>query len=381
MTSSARFAPPNLGVQAFWSSVASGAVAAVRESRLYLGAVGLQLATSALFCYIAHLPMLAGPWEAYSTVVAAVGVFGFLVLAVEIFRRRRRLPRNVSAFDAYRRALADLRGEALTADYVATVLLTILVAPLALSAFSAAKQAIPVLHPFNLDPQVATWGQWLDGGTPMWRRLQPALGRPAITVAIDGFYHRVWPAVLLGAFVFGTLMKGSPLRRQFLLAFALVWLVEGNLIALAFASAGPAYFAHVAPGAADQYQPLLDYLRSVDLRFHLLSFRGEGFLWYAYAHELHGFGYGVSAMPSVHVASAALIALFGFRLSRLLGAILALLAVATFFGSIALGWHYAIDGYVGIAVAAVLWWGSGRLAGGASPRLSARQASLGIRQV
>jgi hypothetical protein len=30
-------------------------------------------------------------------------------------------------------------------------------------------------------------------------------------------------------------------------------------------------------------------------------------------------------------------------------------------GSVHLGWHYAIDGYAGIAGTIVLWWGCGRL--------------------
>ncbi|MGX5841475.1 hypothetical protein ACWGTI_12205 [Mesorhizobium sp. ArgA1] len=32
-----------------------------------------------------------------------------------------------------------------------------------------------------------------------------------------------------------------------------------------------------------------------------------------------------------------------------------------FFGSIHLGWHYAVDGIVGIAAALAIWWGCGKL--------------------
>ena len=32
-----------------------------------------------------------------------------------------------------------------------------------------------------------------------------------------------------------------------------------------------------------------------------------------------------------------------------------------FLGSIHLGWHYAIDGYFGAALAVVCWWLTGRL--------------------
>ena len=60
-------------------------------------------------------------------------------------------------------------------------------------------------------------------------------------------------------------------------------------------------------------------------------------------------------------ASAVLNALFGFAFSRLLGAALTIVAAVTFAASIELGWHYALDGYVGALVACGIWWFAGRL--------------------
>jgi membrane-associated phospholipid phosphatase len=268
---------------------------------------------------------------------------------------------------AYRQAWVSLRAEVLTPPYLASVTLTLAIAPLALSAFSAAKQAIPVLHPFIWDRIIATLGTRIDGGTPLWRLLQPAFGHPGITVAVDWFYHRVWTSLLLAVFTLVALMRPNPLRRRFLFCFVLVFLVVGNLLALALSSAGPAYFAAVVPGGTDPFAPLLEYLRSVDARTPLLSFRGEHVLWSAYRHNVEGFGFGVSAMPSVHVALAALVALFGFRLSRWIGLLFSLVAVATFLSSVSLGWHYALDGYVGAFAAYGIWLLGGRVAQNSDP--------------
>jgi membrane-associated phospholipid phosphatase len=82
-------------------------------------------------------------------------------------------------------------------------------------------------------------------------------------------------------------------------------------------------------------------------------------LWSAYQQHLEGFGFGVSAMPSVHVASAMVVALFGFAQSRLLGVILSVVALCTFVSSVTLGWHYPLDGYIGALVALVIWWAAG----------------------
>ena len=61
-------------------------------------------------------------------------------------------------------------------------------------------------------------------------------------------------------------------------------------------------------------------------------------------------------MPSVHVASAVLFVFFGFGISRWLGWVMVGFASAIFLGSILLGWHYAIDGYAGAALAIVMWY-------------------------
>jgi hypothetical protein len=278
-----------------------------------------------------------------------------------VFRRRLDQPAALPRLQAYARAWAALHRELITREYVATVALTFLVTPLCISAFSAAKQAIPVLHPFTWDASLSQIGSRLDGGMPLWRRLQPVLGTPEVTTSLDWFYHRAWAALLMAAFVWATLLRPSHVRRRFLFAFALLFLVVGNLFALALASAGPAYYDFVTAGVSDPYAGLLAYLRSVDAHTPLLALRGEQSLWYAYQHHVEAFGLGVSAMPSIHVAAAVLTALFGYAFSRVLGFALTLVALFTFAGSIELGWHYALDGYVGAAVALGVWWVAGRL--------------------
>src|SRR3546814_5985014 len=55
-------------------------------------------------------------------------------------------------------------------------------------------------------------------------------------------------------------------------------------------------------------------------------------------------------MPSVHNGLAALFAIAAFRLWRPLGWVVAAYAALIWVGSIHLGWHYAIDGMVSIAM-------------------------------
>lgn len=317
--------------------------------------------------------MLVGLADAYQTFLSAAALFGTMVLGVALFRERWRVAADRPATEAYRVAWHILRTETITPEYVANVAIVLGTTPLAISAFSAAKQSIPLIHPFSWDARIAAAGAAIYGGTHLWAVLQPLLAHPAVTVAMDWFYHRFWTAVMLGAFVAGTLLRPSALRRQYLLAAVLLFLVIGTLGALVFTSAGPAYYAQVVGSSSDPYGPLLAYLRSVNLHDGLLSVRGENSLWLAYTHRAQGFGLGVSAMPSMHVASATLTALFGFAIERRLGILLALIAACTWIASVDLGWHYSLDGLAGAVLASCVWWFAGRITANSDGLAKARR--------
>lgn len=361
MTSAARSFTLDRSLGAAVRMVFPGALAAFRNCRWFVLAVELQLLASATIGAIAKTPTLAGPLDAYTTILGAVGVFGAVALAGELFRRRLNAPATLRPIAAYSEAWLGLREDALTPEYLATLIIIFGLAPLALSAFSAAKQAIPSVAPFEWDARLVAWGSAIDGGRPLWQRLQPTLGRPWMTITLDVFYHRVWTTLLLAAFVWAGVSPRSEARQRFLVSYVLVFLVVGNLLALMLSSAGPPYLKYIAPAAGHQYADLFAYLSRVDARSPLLSWRGEHALWNAYTRHLGGLGFGVSAMPSVHVASGTLVALFGFTVSRVVGVGLSLVALLTFVASVVLGWHYALDGLVGAIAALGIWWMAGRL--------------------
>lgn len=84
-------------------------------------------------------------------------------------------------------------------------------------------------------------------------------------------------------------------------------------------------------------------------------------LWQAYAAGGPAERAGISAMPSLHISMVVLMAILGFRTRPALGIAFSVFAVFTFLGSVHLGWHYAIDGYVSLVATLLIWKLAGRL--------------------
>ena len=76
-------------------------------------------------------------------------------------------------------------------------------------------------------------------------------------------------------------------------------------------------------------------------------------LWAGYMND--GVLAGISAMPSMHVATAVLMALYAWTHARWAGFVMAVFAILIMLGSVHLGWHYAVDGYVGALIAWIAW--------------------------
>jgi hypothetical protein len=236
------------------------------------------------------------------------------------------------------------------------VLLTAL--PLFMSTFGSFKNAIPVLHPFAWDERFMRWDAILHGGRHPWQWLQPLLGYPWVTTIINFCYH-LWFFVMFGV-VYGQMWsRRRPLRMQFFLTFVLLWIVVGTVLAIGFSSAGPCYYGKIVAGV-DPYQDLMQYLYRTHATHPVWALDVQSRLWDIYRSGTVDAMGGITAMPSMHVAIAVLMALLGWRYGRWAGVALTAFAVMIFLGSIHLGWHYAIDGYVAAAITVVIWWAVGR---------------------
>lgn len=265
----------------------------------------------------------------------------------------------------------DLRDKFFTIERIATALPVLLLMPIFCSAFTLLKVSITLFNPFVWDVRLDAFDRWLHGGYAPWELLQPMLGTPAITQGIN-FLYNFWVFILWFVWVWQAFSLRDPrLRAQFFATLVLVWMLFGNLLAVVFSSAGPCYFGRVT-GLPDPYAPLMDYLRGANQVAHVWALQVQDYLWASHAESTIGLGGGISAMPSMHVAMAVLLALLFWRSNRILGLAGALYALLIQIGSIHLGWHYAIDGYLGAAATLAIWYAVGWL----GRRRSASEAAL-----
>ena len=327
----------------------------VREYRVLWLVFAVQLTVSWLLCYKAGRPVLVGLSDAVQTIDGAVVLFGAMALAVALVRRR---PAGSPVIVGYRVAWRELRSRVATSAWIASVLMFAIVLPLSLALFSAAKRAIPGVEPFAWDAVLERTSVTIHGGRHAWEWLQPIVGHPLVTVLLDRYYHIGWSLIALGTLGLVVVAPRSSLRRRFLTAWLSLTFVCGTVSALVFSSVGPPYYARVSD-RPDPYAPLRLYLRTVNEKTPLLSVGGRRALWTAYQSHTDKFGFGISAMPSMHIAVTTLVACLAWAVAPRLGLLAVGGVILMLVGSVSLLWHYALDGYVGCLIAVLIWWATG----------------------
>ena len=232
--------------------------------------------------------------------------------------------------------------------------------PLMIS-FTAMKDQIPQLHPFAWDTTFSAWDRAIGFGRQPWTLLQPYLGFPPVTAAIN-FVYDAWFLVMFTVLLWQAFSaKRDELRLQFLLAFSFGWFIGGNLLAAVFSSAGPCFYGMLHLPGANPYVAQMAYLHAASRHWPVWSVGVQDLLWKSYVRGDGVLG-GISAMPSMHLISTMTMALLAVRIGKRLGLSFIVFTVIIFIGSIHLGWHYAVDSIAGVLLAVGFWIAAGAIA-------------------
>jgi hypothetical protein len=341
----------------------AGIAGSLRENSPILFAIALYWAASDI------ASGLLGDRRTLDNAFAGYAGFGAILVAClaaafVIWILHLTLVRNISiqTRDAWRRVFTEF----LSRDRILLSLPVLALWPFLAQAFSAFKELIPAIQPFYLDQSLHALDRIIHLGNDPWTLLQPLFGHPAVTYVIDRLYALWFFVMYFAVLLQMTSTNERRLRVQFLLGSVLAWTLLGSLAAVLLSSAGPCYFGDVT-GSPDPYAPLMSYLRDTVQDAHLSIFGHElssqliavgvqDMLWDGYQGGDGGFGHGISAAPSMHVASTWLVArMLQARGPRVLAVCGWSFFAVILLGSIHLGWHYAVDGYISIAGAWAIW--------------------------
>jgi membrane-associated phospholipid phosphatase len=235
---------------------------------------------------------------------------------------------------------------------LARLILASVVAPAFLAAFVVIKALSTRFIPYPWDGPLASLDRAIFG-TDAWIPLHRELIGSWVPFFFEYTYVG-WQILLPLSMAYVALKCELVTVIRFYTAMYLTWIVAGIVLAIAFHSGGPVYaylFDPFEMPTSVKLHASLSHALPADSRIlrvqtDLMStlFKGSVTL-----------GGGISAMPSMHVAvtAAYLCALWHRPFWRSLAGMFFLVI---WVGSVYTGYHYATDGLVGAAVAALCWW-------------------------
>lgn len=250
----------------------------------------------------------------------------------------------------YRSHVPSKAAVAIFRDRWPLLLFPFLLTPIFNASYTIAKSSIPYLFGYHWEDYCAHLDQLLFGEDP-WRITHAFIG-PGATRALSIVYTVGWGAlfVLMGPIL--NFYAKSDTALRFHTARMIIWFFGGVLAAAIFSSAGPAFAQYGDPQLGVKFVPLLHSLA------RLLPPDDVILASQAYLRETRGNGEvfragGISAMPSMHVATAALYICVAWR-TRFRWAAVAFWMMI-WVASVHFGYHYAVDGLAGSLIAWLAW--------------------------
>jgi len=267
----------------------------------------------------------------------------------------------------HRFAIVHARGQWMLATAVATSSF--------IPIYGLFKQYVLKARGFPMDATLAQVDRFFLFGSDAWEVTHHLFPSVSATVMLDRAYG-VWLPLLMLCPVLWTALVADPIMRARLIACWIgVWVIVGGVAAWLLASAGPMYYPHFigqdASFSALHDQIVVQSQLAREAGKMVATPAGHILLMKRYESGIYMPGFGISAMPSVHVSMSILFAIGGFALRRWIGWALTAYAAIIWLGSIHLGWHYAADGIVGAALTIGMWKASAPIAKSFERRRSA----------
>ena len=246
---------------------------------------------------------------------------------------------------------------------LADILCALFAVVVTISCFTVYKTNVVGSDGYGYDALFIAWDRWIFAGRDAWEVSHGILPSAQVTRWSDFLYHPTFIGLLISYIICVVFLARPALRYTFMLSYLASFVFLGMVMAAQLHSAGP-IFDGVIFGDGEGFAPLMARLEEQDVEAGPFVFLlGKEYLLRVYDAGISAAAGGISAMPSMHVVLASLCAIGLWHVSAILGALATLYAIAIWFGSVHLGWHYFVDGLIGLAGLAIIWLVCARLMG------------------
>lgn len=273
------------------------------------------------------------PTVKYMLIAAVISFVGGSVIVLPTIRRfwRQREQHPIS------RLLREADPSSVT-----IYLLGFQLVALQMGALTWLKEMLPAVAPYWADHWLASLDRFIFG-VDAWR-LVPGWVIPPLDIV-----YGTWILVHTITLISILCLRPSRLKAHAMLAYFLTVGLLGVCGQYLLSSAGPVFYDRIFGGNA--FAGLASRIES----HAMVTKMAEDFLWTSYSGQTGQIGNGISAMPSIHVATSTWIAISVSSLWPRLRVPVWFYWSAIFVGSFALGWHYSLDAAVGALGAAACW--------------------------
>lgn len=208
------------------------------------------------------------------------------------------------------------------------------------------KPEVTALSPFWADELWADIDNAIFLGIDPWRLFQ------GVDLTFHAWaYSFFWAVAIMGTLLWLFVQRPSQQRSTSLLSYFALWSIFGPIGQLLGSAAGPIFYRRI--GLGDRFAELESNIPEVTQQI-------SGYLWHFHTAGEPAVGAGISAMPSLHIATVGWIYLVFRGQGSRVAPLAALFGLYIFALSVALGWHYAVDGIAGVAGAMLAHWACSR---------------------